>query len=71
MPEKRTKFESALLLCPAVKKIKHPAMQDFPLHGVYIDRNINNKYRNENNENQETRLCDACCHALPRLLQQR
>ena len=22
-------------------------MQDFPLHGVYIDRNINNKYRNE------------------------
>ena len=36
-------------------------MQDFPLHGVYIDKNINNKYRNENNEILETRLCDACC----------
>ena len=34
-------------------------MQDFPLHGVYIDKNINNKYRNENNEILETRLCDA------------
>ena len=37
-------------------------MQDFPLHGVYIDRNINNKqYRNENNETLENRFCDACC----------
>ena len=43
MPEKRTKFESALLLCPVVKKIWRPAMQNFLLHGVYIDRNINNK----------------------------
>ena len=31
-------------------------MQDFPLHSVYNRRNINNKYRNDNNENLETRF---------------
>ena len=35
-------------------------MQDFPLHGVYIDRNINYKqYRNENNETLEKNPRDA------------
>jgi hypothetical protein len=44
-------------------------MQDFPLYGVYIDRN-NNKYRNENNETLEKYPRDDRCF-LPRLLQQR
>ena len=42
-------------------------MQDFSLSSVYIDRNINNKYRNENNETLENCFFDAC-FILPRLL---
>ena len=42
-------------------------MQDFSLPSVYIDRNINNKYRNENNDTLENCFFDACCF-LPCLL---
>ncbi len=43
-------------------------MQDFSIPSVYIDRNINNKYRNENNDTLENCFFDACC-ILPRLSQ--
>ena len=46
-------------------------MQDSPLHDVYIDRNNNNKYQNENNETLDKHPRDNRCHVLPRLLQQR
>jgi len=37
-------------------------MQDFSLPSVYIDRNINNKYRNENNDTLENCLPFLACH---------
>ena len=40
-------------------------MQDFPTIRVYINRNINNKYRNENNDTLENCFFDACCILPP------